>query len=176
MIPAFRLLKSKCPNAYLAIVGPDNEGYGANVRQWCVEQGIRERVFFVDYLDSKRVKEAYVDADIFVLPSYTENFGLTVVESMACGTPVVISDQVNIWREVKQDRSGLVVSLDSNAISEALYRFLINPNEADNFGARGRVAAKSRYAWPRIVKKLSLVYQELIEEKSRDNSHGQRKP
>ena len=102
LVPAFGRVVQKHPDARLAVVGPDNEGYGLKVRRWCEEQGIQDKVFFVDHLGFEKVKEAYVDADVFVLPSYTENFGLTVVEAMACGTPVVISDQVNIWREFRR--------------------------------------------------------------------------
>lgn len=164
LVSSFPRLLEKVPEARLAIVGPDNEGYGSKVRQWCREQGIADKVFFVDHLGPEEVKQTYVDADVFVLPSYTENFGMTVVEAMACGCPVVISDQVNIWREIKEEGAGLVVGLDPAQIANAICWMLANKDAAGEMGRRGRVAAEKRYSWPRIVEKLTQVYQKLIEE------------
>lgn len=163
LVPAFSHVTKNYPNARLAFVGPDNDGYGSKVQQWCSDQGIQEKVIFVDYLEPEKVKEAYVDADVFVLPSYTENFGLTVVEAMACGTPVIISNQVNIWREVQEAGAGIVVRLDSRALADAICMGLADKQEAKAMGARGRIAAEN-YAWPRIIKQLNQVYRELINE------------
>jgi len=165
LVPAFAHVVVKHPDARLAIVGPDNEGYGSKVRRWCEEQGIQGKVFFVDHLCPENVKEAYVDADVFVLPSYTENFGLTVVEAMACGSPVVISDQVNIWREVREAAAGIVVGLDPCAVAKAICRVLEDKGAAEVMGARGRVAAEENYAWSSIVKQLTRVYRDLIKER-----------
>jgi glycosyltransferase involved in cell wall biosynthesis len=165
LVPSFHYVAKLHPDARLAIVGPDNEGYGSKVRRWCQEQGIQDKVYFVDCLGFHKVKEAYVDADLFVLPSYTENFGLTVVEAMACGCPVVISDQVNIWREIQNASAGIIVSLDPLSIADAISRLITDRVEATIMGRRGRFTAKKCYAWPRIVKQLTNVYSDLIEEK-----------
>lgn len=164
LVSSFARVLEKVPEARLAIVGPDNEGYGSKVRQWCREQDIADKVYFVDHLGLEEVKQAYVDAEVFVLPSYTENFGMTVVEAMACGCPVVISDQVNIWREVEEEGAGLVVGLDPAQIANAICWVLEDKDAAREMGLRGRVAAEKRYSWPRIVEKLTQVYKKLIEE------------
>jgi glycosyltransferase involved in cell wall biosynthesis len=166
LVPAFSILAKLIPDARLAIVGPDNDGYGVKVKRWCRERDIEAKVLFVDYLCPKEVKQAYVDADVFVLPSYTENFGLTVVEAMACGCPVVISDKVNIWREIRMADAGIVTSLKPYAIAEAILNLLTNPCAAQKMGVHGRRAAEAYYGWPLIVGKLSGVYQELIDVKS----------
>lgn len=118
----------------------------------------------MDHLGPEEVKQAYVDADVFVLPSYTENFGMTVVEAMACGCPVVISDQVNIWREVQEAGAGIVTRLAPSEIAEAILRILGNRLLGTEMGMRGRVAAKERYSWPRIVEQMPQVYRKLIKE------------
>jgi len=169
LVPAFARVLAKRPEVHLAIVGPDNDGYGAKVRQWCREQGVADKVFFVDHLGPEEVKQAYVDADVFVLSSYTENFGMTVVEAMACGCPVVISDQVNIWREVQDAGAGLVVGLDPSEISVAICQLLADKEIAKSMGTRGRVAAKERYAWPRIVDQITQIYRRLIAENAAGN-------
>jgi len=164
LVPAFSQVLQEYPGARLAIVGPDNEGYGFKVRLWCGEQGITDKVLFVDYMGPEEVKQAYVDADVFVLPSYTENFGMTVVEAMACACPVVISDQVNIWREIQEEEAGLVVGLEPREIANAICRVLADKDAAKVMGSRGRMAAEERYAWPRIVEQLTEIYQGLIED------------
>ena len=163
LVPAFGSVTRKHANARIAFVGPDNDGYGSVVRRWCKEQGIQDKVFFVDHLGFEAVKEAYVDSDVFVLPSYSENFGLTAVEAMACGTPVVISDQVNIWREILASGAGIVVGLDSRELADAICLLLADKQSAKAMGERGRVSAQTDYAWPRIVEQLNQVYRELIE-------------
>jgi glycosyltransferase involved in cell wall biosynthesis len=147
------------PSARLAIVGPDNEGLAADVRRWCREQGIENRVIFVEHLPQTEVREAYVDADVFVLPSYTENFGMTVAEAMACRCPVVISDQVNIWREVAQSGAGHVVRLRVEEISSAILAVLSDPGKAIAMGAAGRQLVQERFTWDTITNRLTRVYE-----------------
>ena len=164
VVPGFAYVIEKFPDARLAIVGPDNEGYGSKVRQWCHDYGVMEKVYFVDHLGPEEVKQAYVDADVFVLSSYTENFGMTVAETMACGCPVVISDQVNIWREVQEEGAGLVVGLDPPKIANTICRVLSDKEAAGEMGKRCRMAAEKRYSWPRIVDQMTQMYREVIEE------------
>ena len=164
LVPAFGHVVQEYPDARLAVVGPDNEGYASKVRRWCGEQCIEKKVLFVDHLSSEEVKKAYVDADVFVLPSYTENFGMTVVEAMACKCPVVISDQVNIWREIQAAGAGIVVNLDQSALAGAMSRILKDKSAARKMGVKGRIAAEKCYSWPRIVQQLTGVYRELINE------------
>lgn len=164
LVPSFVHVLEMVPEAWLAFVGPDNEGYGTKVRQWCREQGIADNVSFVDHLGPEEVKQAYVDADLFVLPSYTENFGMTVVEAMACGCPVVISDKVNIWREIQKEGAGLVFGLHPQEIANAICQVLLDKDIAREMGRRGRVAAQRHYSWPRIVDQMVQVYRKVIEE------------
>jgi glycosyltransferase involved in cell wall biosynthesis len=100
LVQAFAEITKSIDTAVLVIAGPDNDGYSGMVSKWIAELDIGTKVYWLGMLDDQQVLQAYVDADVFVLPSYTENFGIAVVEAMACGLPVVISDQVNIWTEV----------------------------------------------------------------------------
>lgn len=167
LIPAFAKVQLSVPGAKLAIVGPDNEGYGATVKKIINEQNITESIIFVDMLNGSAVKEAFVDADVFALSSYTENFGMTVIEALACGTPVVISDQVNIYREVLGSGSGLVTPCDSEKISEALTTLLSDAERRKAMGALGRSWVRGEYDWANIIGRLDDEYRVLIE---RNNS------
>jgi glycosyltransferase involved in cell wall biosynthesis len=162
LIPAFAQTRSAVPGAKLAIVGPDNDGYGATVRKLVTENSLDDSVIFVDMLTGEQVREAFVDADIFSLPSYTENFGMTVIESLACATPVVISDQVNIHREVNASGSGLVTPCDAAQVSAAMSSLLLDADRRLSMGALGRGFVAGHYAWPHIVERLDDEYRAAI--------------
>ena len=84
LIPAFDGLRRRVPDAQLVIAGPENDDYGLKVRGWVRERGLEAAVHFVGPLHGADVVQAYMDADVFALPSYAENFGMAVAEAMAC--------------------------------------------------------------------------------------------
>jgi glycosyltransferase involved in cell wall biosynthesis len=167
LIPAFETIRRRIAGVQLAIVGPENDSFGQQVRAWVTERGLAEAVHFIGHLDGMDVIQAYVDADVFVLPSYTENFGMTVVEAMACALPVVISDQVNIHAEVAQSGAGLVTRCNSGEVAEAVIRLLADQDRGRNMGQAGRLAAQMQYSWPGIVAALSQEYEQVIQRASR---------
>lgn len=162
LIPAFAQVRMRHTDAILAIVGPDNEGYGAQVRDWVREHGLDNVVLFVDKLEGNAVVQAYVDADVFVLPSYSENFGLVVAESLACGTPVVISDQVNIHREVSNSGAGLVTRCDVVEIAESLSKLLSDPSLRQSAGRAGRDLVQCKWTLDVMVRDLTEEYERAI--------------
>lgn len=163
LVPAFDVVRRKLPDAQLVIVGPENDGYGLKVRSWVRERGLQMAVHFVGPLYGNDVVQAYVDADVFVLPSYTENFGMTVVEAMASALPVVISDQVNIHVEVAQAGAGLVTRCDAGEVANALDALLRDPERRQSLGQAGRRLVQERYTWPAIVDALTREYEAVIE-------------
>jgi glycosyltransferase involved in cell wall biosynthesis len=163
LVPAFDQVRNVLPQARLAIVGPANDDYGDQVRAWVRERGLEQAVTFVEFLSGVELIQAYVDADVFVLPSYTENFGMTVVESMACALPVIISRHVNIHQEVTAAGTGLVTECDPDEVARAILELLNDPERRQRLGENGRRAAQSCYTWPRIVDLLSEEYRRVIE-------------
>jgi len=122
----------------LAVVGPDSGGYEARMRALAAEHGVAHRVLFTGMLSGADRLPPLVDADLFGLPSDHENFGLAVIEALACGTPVLISDKVNIYREVSSAGVGLIVERDPAAIAAAIGRYLADP------AARAMAASRAR--------------------------------
>jgi glycosyltransferase involved in cell wall biosynthesis len=163
LIPAFDTLRRAVPDARLVIAGPENDIHGQRVRRWVRERGLDGTVHFVGPLHGMEVLQAYVDADVFALPSYTENFGMTVVEAMACALPVVISDQVNIHAEVAQAGAGLVTRCDTGDVADALVALLRDGERRDRMGAAGRRLVQDCYTWPTIVDALTMEYEAVIE-------------
>ena len=163
LIPAFDALRRRVPGVQLVIAGPENDDYGQQVRGWVRERGLDAAVYFVGSLHGADVLQAYVDADVFALPSYTENFGMTVAEAMACALPVVISDQVNIHAEVSGAGAGLVTACDAGEVTAALELLLRDAERRRTMGAAGRRLVQARFTWPAIVAQLTAEYQKVID-------------
>lgn len=162
LIPAFASVRRTVPDACLVLVGPDNDDYGRQVRMWVHERGLDASVLFGGFLDGADVLRAYVDADVFVSPSYTESFGMTVVEAMACALPVVISDQVNIHHEIAAAGAGIVTPCAVEAVAIALSTLLRDRALATAMGSTGRRVALEQYTWPPIVQALTREYESVI--------------
>jgi len=108
---AFSMLMLSVDNVRLIVVGPD-DGFLAELKNLVRSLGIENKVVYVGPLYGKERFEAYVDADVYVLPSRYEIFGLTALESLACETPVVVSENCGLSGYV-ENRVGLVVKSDS---------------------------------------------------------------
>jgi glycosyltransferase involved in cell wall biosynthesis len=162
LVPAFAHLRKSLGDAVLAIVGPDNEGLGTDVRNWCSQSGVEGKVLFSDHLPPDQVRQAYRDADLFVLPSYSENFGMTVIEAMACQCPVLISDRVNICDDIPDVGAGRVVSLDAEQLSDAMHDLFSNPPATVRMAATGRAFVQQHYSWDSVNQQLTTAYQQLL--------------
>jgi len=153
------------------ITGPDNEGWGARVRTWLAEEGVAERTTFTGMLLGPEKLAVLRDAALFVLPSYAENFGLAVIEAMAAALPVVISDQVNIWREVKAAGAGRVIPTDPQALADQLLDLVDHPEAAACMGRKGRALVQERFQWPQIARSLAIAYERIINEHRLNRAH-----
>ena len=92
----------KSADIQLVIAGPDDHAYALQLKQLVEQHGLQERVTWTGMLQGDWKWGAFHSADAFILTSHQENFGIAPVEALACGVPVLISNQVNIWREIKQ--------------------------------------------------------------------------
>ena len=137
---AFGAVARQRQDVHLVIAGPDNEGWGAKVRTWLEEEGVGARTTFTGMVLGAEKLAVLRDASLFVLPSYSENFGLAVIEAMAAGLPVIISDQVNIWQEVQAGRAGRVIPCDAGALADQILDLLAHPEAAAGHGPNGQGA------------------------------------
>jgi len=108
LIKAFKEIASIDNDLYLVMAGPDQAGLAKSLKKLTAKYGIEDRVIWTGMLQGFQKWSAFYSASIFALPSHQENFGIAVAEALACGVPVLISDKVNIWREIKQDGVGFV--------------------------------------------------------------------
>jgi len=137
LLRAFAATAATHPDLHLVMAGPEQNGYGAALRALARKLGIAERITWTGMLTGVRKWGAYRAAEVFVLPSHQENFGIVVAEALACGVPVLISNKVNIWREVAEDDAGLVAGDDAHGTTELLQCWLaLGADERRGYSAR----------------------------------------
>jgi glycosyltransferase involved in cell wall biosynthesis len=110
LLRAFAQIAKRDPMVELVMAGPDQVGWTVELKRLAQELSIANRVHWLGMVSGAAKWGAYRACEAFVLPSHSENFGVVVAEAMASGRPVLISDKVNIWREVKASGGGLVES------------------------------------------------------------------
>ena len=108
LIEAFANVAGQDPNLHLLMAGPDQTGWMTTLQAQARRLGIAERITWPGMLQGDMKWGAFYASEAFVLPSHQENFGIAVAEALGCGLPVLISDKVNIWREIEADGAGIV--------------------------------------------------------------------
>lgn len=129
LIEAFANQAHTDANLHLVIAGPDQTGLVAPLKRIAEKLGISHRITWTGMLLEDLKWGAYFAADIFILPSHHENFGNVVAQALSCGLPVLISNKVNIWREIEADHAGLVEDDTRAGTIRLLQRWLEMPGE-----------------------------------------------
>jgi glycosyltransferase involved in cell wall biosynthesis len=156
LVNAFEAVHKTHPAARLILAGED-QGWRARL-----EAIARVPILFTGHLDDATYRSALAAADLLVLPSEWEAFGIVLAEAMACGTPVVAT-RVGGAPDVVQDGiSGKLVEYgDIHALAEAMSSLLADPDMRCRMGAAGRMRAFAEYSWDAVVERTLSVYHEL---------------
>ncbi|MCC6547318.1 glycosyltransferase [Candidatus Sumerlaeota bacterium] len=160
LIPAFA--KARLENAVLVIAGHDDVNHTPELLKLIHAGNVSDRVILAGPLDSQRRLQALADADLFVLPSYQENFGIAVVEAAAAGLPCIVSETVNIQRELVAAGAGDVVRLDPADIADKLGTWMSDSARRADAGRRGREFAFGRFDWNPIAARWAHEYEHII--------------
>lgn len=108
LIDAFAEACGTDPALHLVMAGPDQQNWAAALKKRAEELHIADRITWTGMLQGDQKWGAFYAAEVFCLPSHQENFGIVVAEALACGKPVIISNKVNIWREIESSSAGIV--------------------------------------------------------------------
>lgn len=158
---AFGTIKHQISDAHLVLAGPDNIGFSSLAQQYFADNACLQSVTFTGLLTGKLKYAALAAADIYVAPSYSEGFSMSVLEAMASGLPCVITTGCN-FPEAKATNSAHVVEIDADEIAHALLDCLHNPEEAKKMGDRARQFIQENYTWDKIATDLIEVYQAIL--------------
>jgi glycosyltransferase involved in cell wall biosynthesis len=146
LIEGFARLAAAHPELDLVMAGPDEKGWRIELEARCRALGIAERVHWTGMIKGDLKWGAFRACEAFALTSHTENFGIVVAEALACGTPVLITDKVNLWREVAACDAGMIETDTQEGVDRLLARFLaLDSEEKAALSGRARICFERHF-------------------------------
>ncbi|MCS7034579.1 MAG: glycosyltransferase [Phycisphaerae bacterium] len=158
LIEAFGLLAARRADVRLVLAGPD-EGARGWLEREIDSRKLRERVLVTGGLYGQDKFAAMVDATVFCLPSRQEGFPVAAVEALACGLPVVIS-QNSHFPQIADAGAGFVVPLEPRKIADALERIVSDPLTRARMSEAGKQLVRQQYLWPDLARQTIEAYQQ----------------
>lgn len=147
----------------LEIIGtPDDADYMERIRCRCQECNLINSIFFLDPVFGKEKIEKYQSANLFVLPTYSENFGMVIAESLACGTPVITTTGTP-WESLNTHGCGWWIDLDVESLCQTLQMAMSTPQEdLVTMGKKGRILVEQTCSLDIVAKQYVQMYQWIL--------------
>jgi len=158
---AFAKVQEQFPNTHLVIAGPNNIGFLSTAQAYFENADCSEAITFTGMLSGELKQSALAAADIYVAPSYSEGFSMSILEGMASGLPCVITSGCN-FPEAAKAKVAHVVEINSDDIANGLLKCLKDPSATKVMGSRARQFIFEHYTWDSIAKNLFQVYQTIL--------------
>jgi glycosyltransferase involved in cell wall biosynthesis len=153
-------------DAVLVVAGPD-DGFLNEVKSLAYNLGIADSVLFTGPLYGRDKLEAFVDSEVYVLPSRYETFPMTVLEAYACGKPIIASKVGGLIDLVKDGETGLLFEpRNVEQLAESIFRLLNDNYAAKEMGLKGENFVKENFTIEKVVGKFEEVYKEIVKERS----------
>jgi glycosyltransferase involved in cell wall biosynthesis len=143
--------------AKLAIIGPD-EGFLNDIKRQIDRLRLQNDIILTGALYEQEKLEAYVDADVFVLPSTFEMFPITVLESFATNCPVMLSEKCGISNDIIEKKAGVVIKLEPMEMKNDIVTILNNEKLRNQYIINGRKLLHGKYSFESVINKLESLY------------------
>ena len=167
LIPALGSLVAVRKDFVFVLAGSGQANYEEEVRKHLRQHGLAGCTILTGFVEGQTKWSIFKEADIFVLPSYHENFGIAVVEAMSVGLPVVITNRVGIHEDVAKVGAGLVVSENKDELARAVQKLLVDPALRDRMGKKARELVERKYSWDLVGDELSRIYDDILNSRMR---------
>ena len=149
-------------NFHLILAGTGESEYLEYLQKLVSNSGLTAQTTFSGFVAGKDKDLLLQGSDIFVLPSFSENFGIAVAEALANGLPVIITPDIQIAPEIAQANAGLIVPGEEEVIANAIAQLLSTPEQCHQLAENGKKLVKERYSWNVIACQLIEVYRTII--------------
>lgn len=157
--PVIAVAETKCSGWHVEYAGSDYGGHLTEVQTRIRELGLEEDFTYLGDLNDVEKWKAYRRADIFVLPTYSENFGIVVIEALASGIPVITTKGAP-WAELKTEKCGWWIDIGTEPLKAALSEAMALTDEARQaMGENGRRLVEQKYTWPAIAEQMKTAYE-----------------
>lgn len=163
LLPAFRQYAQRHPDALLVLAGPD-DGYQATAEAFIRDNDLTSRVKLVGMLMDDAKKAALADADVFVLPSYSEGFSMAVLEAMASGTPTIVSDRVGFGDVIRESGAACLTDLTPESVLASLEKVLHDDVYREKIRLTGQTLVRQRYDIQAVADQLLGAYQSVLDQ------------
>jgi glycosyltransferase involved in cell wall biosynthesis len=146
----------------VVIAGPDEDNHKAEIEAAIADAKLESIFSFTGHVSHEKKAQLFVDADLFILPTYSENFGMVVPEALAHGLPVITTTGAP-WRVLTETRSGWWVEPGEAGLQSALEQALgLNPSLLREMGLRGREMVVQRFSWESVITRHLELYRWLV--------------
>ena len=145
----------------LLIAGTGDDPYEAQLRELVKERGLTEQVAFVGFVTGKEKVSLYQAAHLFVLPTHQENWGFVLIESLACGTPLITTKGVDIWPELESTGGAVIADASPTAIADAVAQLLADDQRRQAMGVKGRDWVLENLTVERVLDRYEQLYREI---------------
>jgi len=163
LISALQRLASEGREFVFTLAGSGDTAYEEKVAGMIRDAGLLGRTVIKGFVTGEEKASTFREADIFVLPSHQENFGIVVMEAMASGLPVIISNEVNIHGEIAKAKAGLVVSPEPEELYSAILELLERPGLRTEMGERSRRFVEFNHSPASTAREMARVYRDVIQ-------------
>jgi len=152
----------KRPGWCVVVAGPDEGGFAATIKAAAARAGVNDSMVFVGAVTGEKKEKFFLDADVFVLPSYSENFGIVVGEALSYGVPVIATN-VTPWEELHTWKCGWWIDTGVTALAAALTdACAVGDIQRSEMGARGRRLIGEKYSWRSAAEAHLAFYEWLL--------------
>jgi glycosyltransferase involved in cell wall biosynthesis len=173
VLAAFAQVAPSDPRLRLVMAGPDGEHTRAALERDASERGITDRVVWTGMVQGEEKWGALRTAEAFILPSHQENFGIAVIEALACGVPVLISNQVNIWRDIAAHQAGFVDADDEQGTVRSVRSWCALDDQARRaMATAARSCYAARFAIGAAARHAEEVFSEAVAGRPMEKSQG----
>ncbi len=163
LLSAFTRVVEEHPNVSLVIAGSGEAAFVRRLQEEAHVLGVADKIVWTGFLSGEDKLSAFSAATVFVLPSYSENFGIAAVEAMAAGLPLVLSNRVAIAEDTLLGRAALVVPCDPIAVAKAMKALICNSNLRSQMALNARALAIQKFSQESMTTGLISLYEDAIQ-------------